>query len=221
MTKKILLFLSLFVFANFLFAQTSSTVVINTTANNVLYRGIANPITIFAHNYDKSQISLSVSGGAIISKGKIKGFDGEYIVTIPTNVIANDVTINVKIGSKIVGSKIFKIMNVPNPIIKIGDGKNGEDIAKATFRTSPKLDAVLEGGLFPFNDLEYTVTSFTYVREVRGVTSSQVVSGNTIPEEVLSDISRKASGSTISFLDIKIVTPSGNEFTTGFTARLK
>ena len=80
---------------------------------------------------------------------------------------------------------------------------------KAAIKGSPRLDAVLEGGFFPFKDVKYAVTSFTYMKEVRGVTSSQVVSGNTIPGDILSDISKKASGSSISFIGIKVSSPSG------------
>ena len=112
-------------------------------------------------------------------------------------------------------------MNVPSPIITIGGYKSGDDVPKAAIKGSPRLDAVLEGGFFPFKDVKYTVTSFTYMKEVRGVTSSQVVSGNTIPGDILSDISKKASGSSISFIGIKVSTPSGPRNAPDFAARLK
>ena len=112
-------------------------------------------------------------------------------------------------------------MNVPSPVIQIGGYKSGEDLPKASIKGSTRLDEILEGGFFPFKDIKYTVTSFTYMMEVRGVASSKTVSGNTIPADILSDISKKASGSTISFVSIKVSSPSGPRNAPGFTARLK
>ena len=184
-----------------------------------IYKGLQNPLSVAASGYNN--INVSATGGATITKGKVAGYEGEYIVTVPAGSQTKEVTINVSADGKSVGHQTFKVMNVPSPIITIGGYKSGDDVPKAAIKGSPRLDAVLEGGFFPFKDVKYTVTSFTYMKEVSGVTSSQVVSGNTIPGDILSDISKKASGSSISFIGIKVSTPSGPRNAPDFAARLK
>ncbi len=201
------------------FAVATSSTTISASACNIFYRGLQNPLSVAASGY--TDISVSATGGATVTKGKLAGYEGDYIVTIPAGNTTKEVTINVSSGGKSVGSQKFKVMNVPSPVIQIGGYKSGDDVPKAAFRSSPRLDAVLEGGFFPFKDVKYSVISFTYMKEVRGVTSSQVVSGNTIPGDVLSDISKKASGSSISFIGIKVSSPSGTRNAPGFAARLK
>lgn len=200
------------------YAVATSSTTISATACNIFYRGLQNPVSVAASGYTGA--TPSASGGATIKQGKVAGYEGEYVVTV-TDPSVKEVTISVSAEGKNVGSQKFKVMNVPTPVIQIGGYKSGDDVPKQVFRSSPRLDAVLEGGFFPFKDIKYTVTSFTYMKEVRGVTSSQVVSGNTIPGDVLSDISKKASGSSISFIGIKVSSPSGPRNAPGFAARLK
>lgn len=201
------------------YAGATSSTTISATACNIFYKGLQNPLSVSASGY--TNISVTATGGASITKGKVPGYEGEYIVTIPAGTTAKEVTINVSAEGKNVGHQTFKVMNVPSPVIQIGGYKSGEDLPKASIKGSPRLDAILEGGFFPFKDIKYTVTSFTYMMEVRGVASSKTVSGNTIPADILSDISKKASGSTISFVSIKVSSPSGPRNAPGFTARLK
>jgi gliding motility-associated protein GldM len=201
------------------YAVATSSTTISATACNIFYKGLQNPLSVAASGY--TNINVTATGGATITKGKVAGYEGEYIVTIPSGTQTKEVTINVSADGKSVGHQTFKVMNVPSPIITIGGYKSGDDVPKAAIKGSPRLDAVLEGGFFPFKDVKYTVTSFTYMKEVRGVTSSQVVSGNTIPGDILSDISKKASGSSISFIGIKVSSPSGPRNAPGFAARLK
>ena len=112
-------------------------------------------------------------------------------------------------------------MNVPTPVIKVGGLYNsGEDIPKSALKAGTKLEAKLEGGFFPFK-VDYTVTSFTYMKEVRGVTSAQKVSGNTIPADIAADIAKKTSGTPVNFLEVTVSSPSGPRKTPGFAARLK
>ena len=201
------------------YAVATSSTTISATACNIFYKGLQNPLSVAASGY--TNINVSATGGATITKGKVAGYEGEYIVTVPAGSQTKEVTINVSADGKSVGHQTFKVMNVPSPIITIGGYKSGDDVPKAAIKGSPRLDAVLEGGFFPFKDVKYTVTSFTYMKEVRGVTSSQVVNGNTIPGDILSDISKKASGSSISFIGIKVSSPSGPRNAPGFAARLK
>ena len=189
------------------------------TACNIFYRGIQNPLSVKASGYDN--FNVTVSGGASITKGKLAGYDGDYIVTIPAENQTKEVVVGINVDGKSIGQQTFKVINVPTPTICIGGYKNGSDLPKSVIKSSPRLDAVLDDGFLPFNNVKYTVTSFTYLKDVRGVTTSQVVSGNTIPGDILSDISKKASGASVAFVGINISTPSGQTQTLGYVARLK
>ena len=193
--------------------MAQKSVAISATACNIFYRGLKNPVSVAASGF--GSVAPSITAGAKIYSGKVPGYEGEYIVEV-TDGSTKEVTISA--GGQ---SQKFKVMNVPSPIITIGGYKSGDDIPKAAIKGSPRLDAVLEGGFFPFKDVKYAVTSYTYMKEVRGVTSSQVVSGNAIPGDILSDISKKASGSSISFIGVKVSSPSGVRNAPGFAARLK
>ena len=189
------------------------------SSNCVLYRGYTNPLYVSAPG--NSGISVSATGGATVAKGKLDGFAGEYIVTVPASCSASTITINVNANGKNIGHQNFKVVDVPTPLITIGGYESGSTIPKSVIKSSPSIDAVFNpDAFFPFDEVNYTVTSFAYLKEVRGVVSKCIVRGNTIPGDVLSDISKKASGSPISIIDIEVSTPSGSK-KFGFTATLE
>ena len=107
------------------------------------------------------------------------------------------------------------------PTITIGGYGVGDEIPKSVFTKSTKIDAVISDVNFPFKDVEYNVTQFTYMKEEGGITSTQFVTGNEIPTDILTDIKKKSSGSTITFIGIKVSTPAGQRYAPGFTAELK
>jgi len=199
------------------YAVATSSTTISASACNIFYRGMQNPVSVAASGY--TNINVSASGGATITKGKVPGYEGEYIVTVNDKSV-KEVTISVSAEGKNVGSQKFRVMGVPTPVITIGGYKSGEDIPKTKIKNSPRLDAVLEGGFFPFTDVKYTVTSYTYSMEVRGVTSSKTVNGNAIPSDIVADIMKKPAGSSISFLGVRVSSPSG-EKKTSFSAKLQ
>ena len=82
------------------------------------------------------------------------------------------------------------------------------------------MDAVIGDGSFPFKD-ECAVTQFTYMKQEGDIVSSQVVTGNKIPADILADIKKKSSGSSIAFIGIKVSTPAGQRNAPGFSAKLK
>ena len=115
----------------------------------------------------------------------------------------------------------FKVLNLPTPTITIGGYRVGDEIPKSVFAKSTKIDAAIGDVNFPFKDVQYTVSSFTYMKEEGGITSSHVVTGNEIPADILKDIKKKSSGSSIAFIGIKVSTPAGQRNAPGFTAELK
>ena len=182
------------------------------SASDVFYRGVKNPVLVVAGTNDGAP---SISSGAKIYSGKVSGFEGQYVVEI-TDPDVKSVTISV--GNV---STQFKVLSLPVPTITIGGYRVGDEIPKSVFTKSTKIDAAIGDVNFPFKDVQYTVSSFTYMKEEGGITSSHVVTGNEIPADILADIKKKSSGSTISFIGIKVSTPAGQRNAPGFAAELK
>lgn len=218
--RKSLLFLVFIVVSFSLWSQNSTSQKIYATAyGNILYKGVQNPLAIT--DYGNKNIYVSANNGAIVKKGKVPGFVGDYYVTIPAALPTSEVTVSISLDGNVVAKQTFKVVDIPSPSISIGGYKSGGDIPKSAIKPGLKLEAIYDG-FFPFADANNcTVTSFSYIKEVRGVTSSQIINGNTIPADIVADMSRKASGSAISFVDIKVSTPSGISVVSGFTARLR
>lgn len=208
--KNLILVVSLLSFS-FMIAKAQS-VQIKNSAVDVLYRGVKNPVSIVSCANDGVP---SISSGAKIYSGNVSGFEGQYVVEI-TDPNVKSVTISV--GEV---STQFKVLELPTPTIKIGEYWSGGEIPKSVFTSSTQLDAVIGDVNFPFKDVEYTVTQFTYMKEEDGITSAQVVTGNKIPAEILNDIKKKSSGSSIAFIGIKVSTPAGQRNAPCFTAELK
>lgn len=208
--KNLILVVSLLCFS-FMMAKAQNVQVKN-SAVDVLYRGVKNPVSIVTCANDGVP---SISSGAKIYSGNVSGFEGQYVVEI-TDPNVKSVTISV--GDV---STQFKVLELPTPTIKIGEYWSGGEIPKSVFTNSTQLDAVIGDVNFPFKDVEYTVAQFTYMKEEGGITSAQVVTGNKIPAEILNDIKKKSSGSSIAFIGIKVSTPAGQRNAPGFTAELK
>ena len=189
------------------------------SASNVLYRGYTNPIYVSAPGY--TSISVSATGGATVAKGKLDGYVGEYIVTVPASCSANKITVNVSAGGKNIGHQTFKVYGEPKPLITIGGYENGSRIPKSVLKENPRFEAIFDSDVFfPFENVNYNVISFSYIRTIRGVSSAVQVRGNALPQEFIDDISKMAPGTSISFIDVVVVTPSGQK-TFGFTAILE
>lgn len=208
--KNLILVVSLLCIS-FMMAKAQN-VQIKNSAIDVLYRGVKNPVSIVACAND---VAPSISTGAKIYSGQVPGFDGQYVVEI-TDPDVKSVTISV--GE---ASCQFKVLNLPTPTITIGGYRSGDEIPKSFFAKSTKIDAVISDVNFPFKDVEYTVTQFTYMKEEGGITTAQLVTGNEIPADILADIKKKSSGSAIAFIGIKVSTPTGQRNAPGFTAELK
>lgn len=208
--KNLILVVSLLCFS-FMMAKAQN-VQIKNSAVDVLYRGVKNPVSIVTCSNDGVP---SISSGAKIYSGNVSGFEGQYVVEI-TDPNVKSVTISV--GDV---STQFKVLELPTPTIKIGEYWSGGEIPKSVFTSSTQLDAVIGDVNFPFKDVEYTVTQFTYMKEEDGITSSHVVNGNKLTEELLEDIKKKRSGDKIMFIGIKVSTPAGPRNAPCFTAELK
>ena len=208
--KSVILAMTLFCLS--FMAVRAQGVQIKNSAIDVLYRGVKNPVSIVSCSNDGVP---SISNSEKIYSGTVSGFEGQYVVEI-TDPNVKSVTISV--GEV---STQFKVLELPIPAITIAGYRGGEEIPKSVFTNNTQLDAVIDNVNFPFKDVEYTVTQYSYMTEANGITSSHVVNGNKLTEELLKDIKKKRSGDKIMFIGIKVATPAGPRNAPGFVAELK
>ncbi len=188
---------------------------------NVFYRGLDNPVEVAVSGYPQEAVSVSISGGASISRS-----GAGYIVKVPTSVTSKEVSISVSVrteeGGRNLGSKNFTVLNVPPPTIYIaGAYKDGASVPKAAISRTPTLSARLDSDFFPFEGVSYTLVSYEFLYSVRGVTQTIAASGSNIPNNIMSELNKLGNGSAASFTNIKVSGPSGVRQTNGITVKLQ
>lgn len=117
---------------------------------NVLYVGIANPITVAASGGGDDRVSVSISNGGSLKKTGT----GTY------NAFVNGgdkCTITVSVDGKVAGASEFRIRRIPTPTATIGGYASGDNINAGAFKSQAGVGAYIKD--FPF-DLKYSVTSY-------------------------------------------------------------
>lgn len=191
---------------------------VSASACNVFYRGLDNPVEVAVSGYPQEAVSVSISGGASISRS-----GAGYIVKVPASVSAREVSITVSVrteeGVRTLGSKTFSVLNVPPPTIVIaGAYKDGASVPKAAITRTPTLTANLESDFFPFKGVSYSVISYEFLYSVRGVTQTIAGTGSNIPQTILNNLN---PGSAASFTNIRVSSPSGERKTNGITVKIQ
>lgn len=191
---------------------------VSASACNVFYRGLDNPVEVAVSGYPQEAVSVSISGGASISRS-----GAGYIVKVPASVSAKEVSITVSVrteeGVRTLGSKTFSVLNVPPPTIVIaGAYKDGASVPKGAITRTPTLTANLESDFFPFKGVSYSVISYEFLYSVRGVTQTIAGTGSNIPQTILNNLN---PGSAASFTNIRVSSPSGERKTNGITVKIQ
>ena len=117
---------------------------------NVLYVGIANPISVAASGGGDDKVAVSISGGRLqkTAPGKYNAFvDG-----------GDKTTITVSVDGKVAGASEFRVRRIPTPTGTIGGYAAGDNVNAGAFKSQAGVGAYIKD--FPF-DLKYTVTSYT------------------------------------------------------------
>lgn len=191
---------------------------VSASACNVFYRGLDNPVEVAVSGYPQEAVSVSISGGASISRS-----GAGYIVKVPASVSAREVSITVSVrteeGVRTLGSKTFSVLNVPPPTIVIaGAYKDGASVPKGAITRTPTLTANLESDFFPFKGVSYSVISYEFLYSVRGVTQTIPGTGSNIPQTILNNLN---PGSAAIFTNIRVSSPSGERKTNGITVKIQ
>jgi gliding motility-associated protein GldM len=184
-------------------AKPSTT--ISPTKMNVLYAGLANPLSISAPGISASNIKVSVSNGRIEQKGT------GYLVYPEKAGLDVIVKVNAQIDGtdKLIGSTPFRVKRVPNPIATVA-GKNEGVITKNQL--------IVEQGVFaeiPDFDFEmkFTVTSFVVSTSKGGYVIDKPANGNRFTQEQIDLMKGLPSGSRLYIDNITVKGEDGSNRT--------
>lgn len=176
-------------------------VVVSATQMNVFYASIANPVSISVPGVDPSNISVSMSGGSISSKG-----NGMYEVNCPS-VGSGKAVINVTamINGKSVSQppKEFVIKQLPDPVARFAGASSS---SSSLSLSAANLTRVVEPSMpqwFTFQGISLSITGFEL--EVTGpgrnLPCAPSRSGQLTPE-MLTAIAKAKKGDRLNFTNI-------------------
>ena len=127
---------------------------------NVLYAGFQNPMSVSVPGVPANAVSVSMSGGSLVSKGA-----GHYVAT-PTAVgkdVVFTVTANDKGKTRQMAQVTFKVRKLPDPtpyVVVGSDRFKGGNMAKGSLVAMDALHAAIDDGLL---DIPFKVLSFETV----------------------------------------------------------
>lgn len=127
---------------------------------NVLYAGYNNPMSVSVPGVPANAVSISMTGGSMISKG-----NGHFIA-VPS-AVGRDVTVHVTARDKgqirSLPPFIFHVRKLPDPTAYVALGTNrfkGGAMSKASLMGARGINAAIDDGLL---DIQFKVVSFETV----------------------------------------------------------
>ena len=185
---------------------------------NVLYAGIANPVSV-SGPVSPDKLSVSFPGCSASSQG-----GGKFNVSVPASLIGKTVTATVaaKVGesSKTMGSTTFRVKRVPDPRAVLGANIRGGKRPKAEILANPVVRATM-GDDFVY-DLKWSVNSFRVILVVKGMEEPAIVcQGGALSEKAKAAIQKASSNTVIYFSDIKVSSEAGSRTLDEFSVRVR
>jgi len=184
---------------------------------NVFYRGIDNPVEVSVAGYPQEKVTAYMSGGGrLVPKGN------GYVARITSNTtrkVRVSVSVETEDGKKTLGTKEFRVLNVPTPLAKLNGTQSEGPVYKDDLMTGI-LMADLGSQFFPFK-VRFDVVSFSFAYKVRGQKARIQVSGNRLNAEARQALQALGRGTQINFESIKVKGPSGVRQTAPITLELK
>ncbi len=180
---------------------TVPSVSVSPTKMNVLYIGVDNPVDITAAGVAADKIKVSMSGGKITPKG-----NGKYIVRVKSGVKTK---INVSADGRSLGSKTFRIKNVPDPQAVIGTNKSnkkGGSMSQSTLVNMRGIRAEMEN--FDF-DLNFRISGFSVICNNNGFDEIQTSRSASFTAQQKNIIRKAKRGSRVIIENIRAKGPDG------------
>ena len=185
---------------------------------NVLYAGIANPVSV-SGPVSPDKLSVSFPGCNASSQG-----GGKFNVSVPASLIGKTVTATVaaKVGesTKTMGSTTFRVKRVPDPRAVLGANIRGGKRAKAEILANPVVRATM-GDDFVY-DLKWSVNSFRVILVSKGMEEPAIVcQGGALSEKAKAAIQKSSANTVIYFSDIKVSSEAGSRTLDEFSVRVR
>ena len=174
---------------------------------NVVYVGLPNPISVSVGGVDPKNVNVSVTGGGVSLR---PSKPGQYNAIIPTrngNECMINVTAKLPDGRTVsMGSKKFKVRNVPRPVFKAGSVGFSGPISLSAMKVQANAVAALDN--FVYDGVKYDVLSYRFTcigRRTNGP-KIQVVNGSSLAP-ISSFLKMLGRGDLIQFDQIKVIGP--------------
>ena len=185
---------------------------------NVLYAGIANPVSVSAP-VAPDQLTVNFPGC-----GVTRAEAGKFNVSVPQTLVGKTVeaTVSANTGGKTqaMGSTVFRMKRVPDPRATLGANIRGGKRSKGDLTANPFIRAAM-GDDFAY-DLKWTINSYQVIFIAKGYEEPPLTcTGANFSEAVKSKIAKSASGTTIIFTGIKASCEAGQRTLDEITVRLK
>jgi gliding motility-associated protein GldM len=171
---------------------------------NVLYVGIPNPISVSSPGIANKDLHVSISTGSINSTDLAKGAYEANVGSIGTGTATISISGNVGGKTAALGSKLFRIKNIPNPIAEFA-GSSGGSQNTPTIQGQNYIFATLKD--FEF-DLKFNIKSYK-LTIIRPRQDAVTVSGygGTLSQEVKDKLRLVTPGTRLIFDEIYAVGP--------------
>lgn len=132
---------------------------ISATKMNVLYIGVPNPISVSVPGFAPKDVSVSMSGGRIVSDGK-----GGWNAFVESGREAKiSAAAKMRDGSmRNMGTVIYRVRPLPRPEAKFGALESGRPSPKEAMMAQSAIQASLGEG-FAFEGINYVVTSYQFI----------------------------------------------------------
>lgn len=175
---------------------------------NVFYVGLDNPISVAVAGVDSRNVAVSASAGNLQGIG-----GGRYKVLFPARQ-GNEsiISVSAKMGDGRVvpmGSKKFKIRNVPRPVFRAGAISFDKPIQLSALMAQSSAVAILEN--FVYDGVKYTVQGYTFTGIGRTGPKKASITGASL-QGIKGILGGMRAGEFVMFSDIRAVGPSGPVF---------
>ncbi len=174
---------------------------------NVVYVGLPNPISVSVGGVDPKNVSVTATGGGVSLRANKPGSYNAIIPTRNGNECMINVTAKLPDGRTVsMGSKKFKVRNVPRPVFKAGSVGFSGPISLAAMKVQANAVAALDN--FVYDGVKYDVLSYRFTcigRRTNGP-KIQVVNGSSLAP-IAAFLKMLGPGDLIQFDQIKVVGP--------------
>lgn len=180
--------------SSFMVQQPSVTV--SADKMNVFYVGVDNPVSISAPGVPTENIRPSISAGATLTP---RGGTG-YTVRVSPGTSEVRITVNAAVegSSRSMGTMVFRVRNVPDPVAYIGGRREGR-ISREELALARAIIPRLEN--FDF-DMNFEIASFNMATQVAGDFRTYNAGGNVFSQEMLQVINNATRGQRVIFENI-------------------